>query len=242
MYFVGVDLAWSPRNTSAVAVVRNHELVAWEPALGSVEEIASYILAEIGDASAFVAIDAPLAVPNLTGSRECDRRVARLFRRYEAGVYPVNRRLLERYGGVRGERLAKLLSSAGFENDPALKAPRRGRAYAEVFPHSAMVAIFRLEKTLKYKARHGRSRELRCREFRRYQKLLTSLARAEPSLHIPEEILSVDVERLRGAALKRYEDLLDAITCAYIASYCWHRGECEVIGSVEEGYILTPLP
>ena len=242
MYFVGVDLAWSPRNTSAVAVARGEELVAWAPALGSVEEIAGYILKHVGGSPAFVAIDAPLVVTNVRGSRECDLRVAKLFRHYEAGVYPVNRRLLERYGGVRGERLARLLESAGFENNPGLAAPRRGRAFAEVFPHSAMVAIFSLSKTLKYKARKGRSRELRYSEFRRYQALLRSLARAEPPLHIPEEILSVDVEKLRGAALKRYEDLLDAITCAYIASYCWHRRSCAVIGSLEEGYILTPLP
>jgi predicted RNase H-like nuclease len=242
MHFVGVDLAWSPRNTSAVAVARGEELVAWAPALGSVEEIAGYILAVAGSSPAFVAIDAPLTVTNAGGSRECDLRVAKLFRRYEAGVYPVNRSLLERYGGVRGERLAKLLESAGFENNPGLRAPQEGRAFAEVFPHSAMVAIFGLSKTLKYKARQGRSLQLRCREFRRYQELLRSLAEAEPPLHVPEEILGVEVEKLRGSALKRYEDLLDAITCAYIASYCWHRGSCAVIGSLEEGYILTPVP
>jgi predicted RNase H-like nuclease len=242
MFFVGVDLAWSPRNTSAVAIARDNLLVKWAPALGSVDEIASYILTAIGDASAFVAIDAPLVVHNPSGSRECDRRIAKLFRRYEAGVYPVNRSLLERYGEVRGERLAKLLENAGFVNNPKLAAPEVGRAFAEVFPHSAMVAIFGLSKTLKYKARPGRSYEQRYHEFRRYQELLSSLGRAKPPLRVPEEILEVEVERLRGRALKRYEDLLDAITCAYVASYCWHHGSCAVIGSVAEGYILTPMP
>jgi predicted RNase H-like nuclease len=242
MFFVGVDLAWSPRNTTAVAIACGGELVRWEQELRSVEEITSYILSAVGEAPVFVAIDAPLVVPNPSGSRECDRRIAKLFRRYEAGVYPVNRRLLERYGEIRGERLAKLLENAGFVNNPKLAAPLVGRAFAEVFPHSAMVAIFGLDKTLKYKARPGRSYEQRYREFRRYQELLSSLAKAKPPLHIPEEILGVKVDKLRGKALKRYEDLLDAVTCAYVASYCWHHGSCAVIGSVAEGYILTPLP
>ncbi|WP_456475379.1 DUF429 domain-containing protein [Candidatus Pyrohabitans sp.] len=242
MFFVGVDLAWSPRNTSAVAVAHGSRLVSWAPALGSVEEISACILTATRDAPAFIAIDAPLVVHNLHGSRECDRLVARLFRRYEAGVYPVNRSLLERYGEVRGERLAKLLEKAGFVQMPGLRKPLEARAFAEVFPHAAMVAIFDLSKTLKYKACPGRSYEQRYREFRRYQKLLGSLATAEPPLHVPEEILSVEVEKLRGKALKQYEDLLDAITCAYVASYCWHTGECAVIGNVDEGYILTPLP
>ena len=242
MYFVGVDLAWSRRNTSAVAVAHGDELVAWKSALHSLEEIVSFILARAGSAPAFVAIDAPITVPNIRGSRECDRLVSSLFRRHEAGVYPVNRTLLERYGGVRGQKLGERLMKAGFEHNPALKAPSRGRVFAEVFPHSAMVVIFRLDRTLKYKQRAGRCRSLRHTEFRRYQRLLHSLAGGDPPLRVPEEILDVEVERLRGYALKRYEDLLDAIICAYTASYCWHRGDCAVVGDLKSGYILTPLP
>ena len=42
----------------------------------------------------WVAIDAPLVVPNATGQRPVDRLVTRQYGRFHAGAYPANRRLL----------------------------------------------------------------------------------------------------------------------------------------------------
>jgi predicted RNase H-like nuclease len=56
------------------------------------------------------------------------------------------------------------------------------------------------------------------------------------------EKLKTDVRALRGKALKRYEDLLDAVFCAYIAFYYWYEPEtCMVIGDLDDGYIVTPV-
>ncbi len=47
----------------------------------------------------------------------------------------------------------------------------------------------------------------------------------------------------RGKDLKNLEDILDAVICAYIGLYFWRWGKekCRVYGSVESGYIVTPI-
>lgn len=56
------------------------------------------------------------------------------------------------------------------------------RIVCEIFPHSAHVSLFGLEKTLKYKTRSKRSYEQRWSEMERYQKYLRRLRKAEPPL------------------------------------------------------------
>jgi len=245
MYFVGIDLAWSYRNTSAVVVLKREgnrgAPVAWQESLGDDGEIVSFIWESVGNGPALVAVDAPLIVPNETGTRPCDRLLSQAFRRYEAGAHPANRR---KFGSlVRGEELVKQLVKAGFTHSLEILPRKETRQVIEVYPHPAAVTLFGLEKSIKYKARPGRSYEFRWAEFRRYQALLQSLADAEPALRAPE-ILNRDVGGLRGQALKRYEDLLDALFCAYIAFHCWHWGPrgYKVFGDLTEGYIIVPLP
>ncbi len=42
--------------------------------------------------------------------------------------------------------------------------------------------------------------------------------------------------------MKRYEDTLDAIFCAYLAWHCWRWGaeRNEMFGTMEQGYIVVP--
>jgi D-glycero-D-manno-heptose 1,7-bisphosphate phosphatase len=51
------------------------------------------------------------------------------------------------------------------------------------------------------------------------------------------------VEGLRGSRFKETEDLLDAMVCAYSASYAWHHGPrgYAVYGNTDEGHILVPM-
>ena len=243
--FIGIDLAWSDRNPSGVAVIRNGRLVACSGGLGKMSEIVEFIGIHLSRRSgSVVAVDAPLRVPNETGIRQCDRALSADWQRYQAGAYPANRRLLERDGVVRGEALTAALSERFkfYESDVI---PRRtmGRLVCEVYPHPALVSLFGLERTLKYKRGRGRSFEERWSEFVRYRKLLRKLRKADPPLRRTRRILkSTEVYGLRGSALQAYEDALDAITCAYIASYLWRHGPRAATryGSLEEGHILVP--
>ena len=245
MRFVGIDLAWSPRNRSGGAILSaSGRLLAATSALGDDEEILRFVTDALPESSpGLIGIDAPLAVPNDTGSRLCDRKVASVFGRYDAAPYPVNRQNLARYGGLRAEAIRQRLEASGFPHDPVIERQAETRRVVEVFPHPAIVSLFALPRTLKYKARPKRTYELRWRELIRLRDQLASLRESTPPLLLPPELATVPVEGLRGRQIKGLEDLLDAIVCAYSLLYAWHHGPrgYAVYGSPFEGSILVPM-
>jgi len=243
--FIGLDLAWSPRNNSAgVALEAAGNTARWiahRERLGDDAEVLAFVRENAGSGAALVAIDAPLIVPNAEGSRPVDRQITRLFGRYGAGCYPAYR---NRPGTcTRGEGIVVKLARDGFVQDPSLPAGADVRRVFEVYPHPAMLALFHLEQTLKYKARPDRTQDARRSELERLRNCLRSLEKGEPAALIPPEIVAVDIGGLRGSAVKRYEDLLDAAVCAYIAYYAWYWGPAgyEVYGDTTNGYILVPM-
>lgn len=150
MYFAGVDLAWAGRNPSGVAVVDSDgDLVSVGAARDDDEILAALRPYVRGDC--VVAFDAPLVVNNPTGQRPAETALNRDFRRFEAGTHPCNTGKPEFANGPRGGRLAAAL---GLDLDPRSPVGRRA---VEVYPHAATVALFGLERTLKYKAKPGRS-------------------------------------------------------------------------------------
>ena len=249
--FIGINLAWSDRNPSGAAVIFEDRLAAYTGALVSDEEIMSFVRAHLdAKGPAIVTVDAPLRVPNQGGARPCDLALSRVWRGYEAGALPVNRRILSRGPGndgatLRGERLVgELVQRLRFSEAAVIPKQTQDRLVCEVFPHPALVSFFDLDKTLKYKARRGRDYESRWAELARYQQLLRSLRQADPVLKRTKALLTgTDVGSLRGAALKEYEDILDAVTCAYIGAYLWRHGpgRAATYGSLPEGSILVPI-
>lgn len=248
MAYIGLDLAWSERNLTGAATLRGGPTgaaLAEAPALlGDLGSIVTYVCRSAGDGPAVVAVDAPLRVPNATGGRPAEAALARVFRRFEAGAHPANRRLLTRGPeGVRGEALMERLAGHGFRAADQIAAGEGGRLITEVYPHAAMVALFGLDRTLKYKARGRRGREERLEAWRAYQGHIRGLADADPRLQSAGDLLAVDVATLRGGALKGYEDRVDALLCAYIALYAhrWGAARCRTFGDLASGWILTPV-
>jgi predicted RNase H-like nuclease len=245
--FFGIDLAWSERNSSGVALIEGDagggKLRANNIAK-TLDDILDFIDCYAESGPAIIGVDAPLWVPNASGQRRAEAELNRVFRRYEAGAHPANRRLLGRDGTIRGEKLATELGKRTVVHRSTIAAGIVTRQVTEVFPHPAMVAIFGLERTLKYKARPQRSLEARLAAWRNYQSHLLSLETADPPLHGLRPLLTVDPGSMRAATLKRYEDMVDAVFCAYIGLYAfrWGTQRCRVFGTMEEGYIFTPVP
>ena len=243
--FIGVDLAWSPRNNSAAVVLEAEgeraRCIAHCERLGDDEEMLAFIREAGGSGPALIAIDAPLIVPNEEGARPVDRQITRLFGRYGAGCYPAYR---NRPGScTRGEEIVAKLTHYGFVQDPYVQQRAVTRTVFEVYPHPAMLALFHLEQTIKYKARPNRTLDFRRRELARLRACLVGLEGHEPAVSSPPAVTDRDLNALRGTALKRYEDLLDAAICAYIAYYAWYWGPqgYEVYGDTTRGYILVPM-
>ena len=251
MHFVGIDLAWGAKNTTGGVTLQmetvapsQHRLAveASDDALLTDDDILDFTRRSDTGQGIVIGVDAPLDVPNVTGKRPVETLLQRCFGKYQAGAHPANR---QRFGNdVRGERLvARWEAEQNICNDYAFAAEdETARRCLEVFPHPAHVVLFGLTRTLKYKAKSGRDTTSRMAAYAQLVEGIASLEAQEPSLIAPDW-LRVPSE-LQGAALKRYEDLLDALMCAYVAAYYWRWGNgdrCMVIGDKANGYIVSPI-
>ena len=141
----------------------------------------------------------------------------------------------------RGARLAAALD---LDLDPFSTGPRRA---LEVYPHAASVALFRLGRTLKYKDKRGRKFEKMRSELLRLMDLIEGLGDADAAVAGRRSTttgsgLRESVETAtRKSELRRAEDPVDAVLCAYVALFSVRRpDDVTVYGDVDTGYILTP--
>lgn len=239
MYFAGVDLAWAGRNPTGLAIVDADGSLVSVSAVRDDEEILA-ALRPYTRGDCLVAFDAPLVVTNPTGQRPAEAALNRDFRRFEAGAHPANTGKPEFAHGARGGRLARAL---GLELDPRSAAARRA---IEVYPHAATVALFRLERTLKYKAKPGRTVAGLKAELLVLMDGVERLSRAAVPLHVaahPEwaALRRGVVAAERKSALRRAEDPVDAVVCAYVALFAQRRpADVTIYGDPATGCIVTP--
>jgi predicted RNase H-like nuclease len=235
MHFVGLDLAWGEKSQTGVAVIDPdgrllHVGQAQDDA--SIEQaVTPYIRGEC-----LVAIDAPLIVPNAAGYRPCETALNRDFQRFDAGARPAFADKAE-FKDPRGARIATAL---GLDMDPASTASRRA---IEVYPHPATIALFGLKKTMKYKRGAFTDRQ---RELLQLMTLIEGLDGATPRLRANRSVSWVELRKRVEAAtrpgqLDRDEDPVDAVICAYVALYRYHRpDDVTTYGDFATGYIVTP--
>src|SRR4051794_36373466 len=176
MHFVGIDLAWGEKSPTGVAVLDSNGTLLEVSAQDTDDSIAVALTPY--DGPCLVAIDAPLVVTNPAGNRPCEAALNRDFARFDAGAHPGNTAKPEFATQPRGARVAELL---GLDIDPASTAPRRA---IEVYPHPAIVALFRVGRTLKYKQKPGRSLPELKEELLRLMRLLEGLADADVPLRL----------------------------------------------------------
>jgi predicted RNase H-like nuclease len=239
VYFAGVDLAWAGRNPTGVAVVDSDGRLVH---LCAVREDAAVLaaLSPYVRGDCVVAFDAPLVVTNATGQRPAEAALNRDFRRFEAGAHPANTGKPEFADTPRAARLARAL---GLDMDPWASAPRRA---IEVYPHPATVVLFRLERTLKYKAKPGRDLARLRSQLLLLMDGIEKLAGAAVPLRVARHDGWADLRRQVDAAqrksdLRRAEDPVDAVVCAYVALHAQRRPtDVTIYGDAATGYIVTP--
>lgn len=235
MHFVGLDLAWGEKHHTGVAAVdsggRLLHIGTAQDDISIEDAVARYISDDC-----LVAIDAPLIVKNPTGYRPCETALNYDFQRFEAGARPAYTEKPE-FSSPRGARIATAL---GLDVDPASRSTRRA---IEVYPHPATIALFGLPKTLKYKRGAFEDRQ---RDLLQLMTLIEGLDKATPRLRVNHNVSWVELRKRVAAAtrpgqLDRDEDPVDAVICAYVALYWYHRPEdVTVYGDFATGYIITP--
>jgi predicted RNase H-like nuclease len=235
MHFVGLDLAWGEKKQTGVAAIDSGGRLLDVGIAGDDASIVDAIAAYVGD-DCLVAIDAPLIVKNQSGYRAAETMFNRDFQKFDAGAYPANT------GNplFNPPRAAVLAQALGLNMDPASGAERRA---IEVYPHPASVVLFELEKILKYKKGPFDERQ---RELLKLMTLIEGLDHASPRLRVNHNMNWVALRKrveaaTRPAQLDRDEDPVDAVLCAYVALYWYHRpDDITIYGDFESGYIVTP--
>jgi predicted RNase H-like nuclease len=236
--FLGIDLGWSS-GASGLCCLEWREGKLCLLDLRREDAIAS-ILAWIDrwiptSESGMIAVDAPTLIPNLTGMRLPDRLTHQHFGRYHAGCYPAN---LGRPFATRTVEFGLSLQARGFDHAPTIVPKQLGRHQIEVFPHPAIVQLFRLDRILKYKKGNLAERRAELAKLRHY--ILEDLPVLEPHLSLQ----NLPEIPLKGTDLKALEDQLDSVICAYVAAHWWYWGleQNWVLGDRSEGYIIVPAP
>lgn len=248
VHFVGVDLAWGPRNRTGLAALDERGTVLDLGCAVSDEAVLEWVRAA-APGPCVVGFDAPLLVTNPTGSRPCEAALNRVFRRYDAGAHPANLGKPEFAGGPRALRLAGAL---GLDVDPWSVAPRRA---LEVYPHPATIALFGLGRTLKYKHKQGRDLASLRAELLRLVSLIEGLEAGPIPFAVAAHPGWVGIrERVHDATrksdLKRVEDIVDAVLCGYVALHACRRPAWTHVFTDpgadprtgwRTGYIVTPV-
>jgi predicted RNase H-like nuclease len=235
MHFVGLDLAWGEKNNTGIAVVDSDGRLLHVGAGHDDESIEAAVEPYVSD-DCLVAIDAPLIVRNSAGARPCETALNRDFHAFEAGAHPANTEN-PAFKSPRGARIANALT---LDMNPASTSTRRA---IEVYPHPATVALFGLQKTLKYKKGTFEARQ---HELLHLMTLIEGLDKASPRLRVNHNVSWVELRKRVKAAtrpvqLDRDEDPVDAVVCAYVALFSYHRPEdVTLYGDFATGYIVTP--
>jgi predicted RNase H-like nuclease len=243
MRFIGVDLAWTTSGGTGLCAIAEGRVID-STRVSTDDEIIGWLEPHLL-AGCVVAIDAPLIVRNPTGRRRCDQLISQCFGAQHASTHSANLGLDSFRNGVRGERIVGALS---LDLDPEFAPGTHVRRAIEVYPHPAIVALFGLSVTLKYKAKPGRTLDSRVTEMQALLGHLIELVAGDPPVDVQAAprwpMLEGTVATPASAAeLSRMEDEIDAFVCAYIALYYWTYGtdRCRVAGDIDGGYIVTPV-
>lgn len=244
--FAGIDLSWTGRYDSGLCIVEETnerlEVIDIGARVVSTGELCALLTGYAGPVIA--AIDAPLVV---SPEREAERLIGRAFGKFKASAHSANAALLRRERRMAGPDLARALVERGFTLDPApLLCDEPVSTAIEVYPHAAHVRLFGLKERIPYKAKSGRSVAYRRGQMQVYQSHLRRLFADEwPALlEMPAVAASIAPEATesKGKSLKKLEDLLDALTCTFIARHAYLHGAegIEMFGDFRTGAVAAP--
>jgi len=249
---LGIDAAWTTKNPSGVALVAETSN-GWEliRVAGSysefvnpenphqsdknkyqscnVNELLRVCNDLLDDPVELIAIDMPLSFAPINARRVADDSVSAMYARNWCATHSPN---CDRPGAV-GQRLYDQLTLAEY---PLMTERISGRGMIEVYPHPALVELMGTEKRLPYK--HSKMRnywpdhspEERRVELRKvWHEILIAMERRILGI---AECLDAGAEFQRGSEWKRFEDILDAIVCAFVG-ICALDGLAVPLGNVE---------
>lgn len=242
---LGIDAAWTARQPSGVSLVRGagsgYRCIAVAPSYDSFLALACGVPVDwqapikgaapnpedLLDAARrllggrpvdIIAVDMPLATAPITGRRASDNAVSRAFGSRRCATHSPS----AARPGLLATAIRDGFRRQGFRLATGATAVGTTPALLEVFPHPALLALLDRPMRVPYKAAKlarywpdlDRAQRLR-RLLREWRTILAALGREIDGVAIPLPRMA-SVSSL--AALKRYEDALDAVVCAWIGT------------------------
>ena len=264
---LGIDAAWTPTEPSGVALLAGGgdgrwRQVAVAPSYGSFIGLVRGIpvdwqarpAASWPDAAALldaaralaavdvdvVAVDMPLATVPLTARRRADAAVSRAFGARGASTHSPS----AVQPGPLADSLRRGFDGRGYPLATEATGRRAAPAVIEVYPHASLLELTGARYRLPYKV----SRSLRYHPGTTVRERIRRLRGEIASLltSLGERIDGIDLTLPRAGeipslrALKRYEDALDALVCAWSAA-CYLQGEALPYGD-RTAAIWVPCP
>lgn len=253
---LAIDPAWTEKNPSGVALLRIHggncsvaavcpsydsflELaltgrVEWTrrsfrgsvPKMGNILEAAQSVVGAIVD---LVVLDMPMATVPILRRRVADQTVSTIFgSRGCAAHSPGPQR-----PGKLGARIYDELLDAGFTLATTKTPLPFSPAIVECYPHTALLSLLSRDYRVPYKVSNSRKYWGSMPKLSRIANLLTELNAISAALerelgpfHVPLPN-APDVRTL--SELKRFEDALDALVCAWVG-LIWLKQEAVPLG------------
>lgn len=239
--FVGIDLAWGTRAPTGLAAVREDGSLLGSATVRTDDEVVAWVDG-LGARPGVVAIDAPLVVRNAAGMRACEKAVSRAFGAFGASCH-ASSRARPQFDPPRAEVLARRRGWRA-DPDPLAVGTGHGPVAIEVYPHAAMVGLFALGSVLPYKAKAGRTVDLRRAAMLEVLHHLETVPELRLDEHPRWQSLREAVEgATRHVDLERVEDEGDAVLCAHLAWLWAHRPTAvQVYGDADGFIVATPPP
>lgn len=234
---LGIDAAWTDWQPSGVALLRRNgskweclrlapsygsfcEGVGWKGAISGGAADVPVLLAVAqrvsGSKPLVVAVDMPLANTRIDARRAADNAVSRAFGHCKCAVHSPT---LTRPGQT-GRNLHTGFTDAGYSLATQSGDPRP--ALLEVYPHVALLGLTGRAERLPYKVvktntywRGCDIQERKCRLFKEWSLILEHLSSEIEGINLP---LLENPREYSLEFLKRYEDVIDALVCAWVAT------------------------
>ncbi|RMF11686.1 MAG: DUF429 domain-containing protein [Candidatus Dadabacteria bacterium] len=185
-----------------------------------------------------VAVDMPIGPVPIGGRRDCDNGISRRFGAMGCGTHSPS---AKRPGPI-GEKLFREFEELGFAFANTDTRPGDVPVIMEVYPHPAVLGLLNLRHRFPYKVSKSRRywrgttvRERIVRLLEQFEVLLTALRQEIDDIPL---FLPAASEVRFLAELKKYEDLIDALICAWVGA-AYLNEKAEPVGG-RDGAIWIP--
>jgi predicted RNase H-like nuclease len=242
---LGIDAAWTEKEPSGVALIEGSQgdwrCVAVTPSYGSFLALAEGTpvdwnaksrgaLPDVGRLVAaaerllggrqltVVTVDMPLSTEPITGRRAADAAISRAYGGRGAAVHSPSS---ERPGAI-SDGLTKAFADAGFPLATGATPAGTPDRLVEVYPHPALMTLTGADYRLPYKVSRSRKywpgstpAERRANLIDQFRSILWALKDEISEIHLE---MPDATSTMSTSGLKRYEDSLDALVCAWVGA------------------------